>query len=175
MLLYAVENETSLAAAASLPGEIPADGVQHALLRKGLALWHELRGPRLFPSRTQLSPRALGPLLRHTVLVKVVDGGSDFQVRITGDAIAAVQDVPLQGLTTAGIDQKLPGYGALLRRFYGRACAGRKPLALRGMLQRATASRGLYRELLLLPLGECDEAVDHLVTFVVYLPPQLAS
>lgn len=175
MSLRAVDNAATPPASGGLPGEIPAGEVGHALLRRGLALWNDLRGPRRFPSRSQISPRVLGALLRHTVLVKVLDDGGEFEVRIVGDAIAAVQDVPLQGLTTSGIDRKLPGYGTLLRQFYMRGCNAKAPMALRGPIQRRTLSRTLHRELLLLPLGDDDAAVDHLLSLVVYLPPQRAA
>ena len=150
-------------------GEIDPEEVKNALLRKALTLWQDLRGDRLFPSRQQLSPRALGPLLSHAILIKVLDGGAEFQIRIIGDAIAAVQNISMQGLTMAEIDGLLPGYGSMVRKSYIRACTTKMPQAYNGRLFREADRRLFNRELLLLPLGETDEAVDNLMTFVVYM------
>ena len=171
MSLHAIENTPSFPPSGDLPGEIPADAVCHALVRRGLALWRELRGQRLFPSRSQTSPRALGPLLRNTVFVKVLGGGEEFQIRVMGDVITAAQDFPLQGLTTAAIDLVLPGYGRTLHGLYSRACTTRAPVALRGPLVRKSRLGQVCREYLLLPLGETDAAVDHLLSLIVYLSP----
>lgn len=148
----------------------PCD-VQSALLRKGLALWQTLRGARLFPSREQMSPRALGPLLRNTILIKVLDGGRDFQVRIIGDAIVAVQNDPVQGLTTAEIDKMLPGFGKLLHKNYSIVCTAKAPIAMRGLFRRDADKRVFHREHLILPLGNTDDAVDHIVSLIVYTNP----
>jgi len=152
-------------------GEIDPSQVQNALLRKALMLWQELRGDRPYPSRRQITPRMLGPLLRHAILIKVLDDGTEFQIRIIGDAIAAVQNIPMQGLTTTEIDNLLPGYGTMVRQAYMRACAEKRPQAYDGPILREADQRTFNRELLLLPLGETDEAVDHLITFVVYMAP----
>lgn len=151
--------------------EIEPCDVQTAQLRKGLALWQELRGTRLFPSRGQMSPRALGPLLRNTILIKVLDEGREFQVRIIGDAIVAVQNDPVQGLTTAEIDKLLPGFGKLLHKNYSVVCTTKAPIARRGLFLREADERAFYREHLMLPLGETDEAVDHIVSLIVYASP----
>lgn len=154
-------------------GAIDPSEVQNELLCKALVLWQGLRGDRLYPSRQQLSPRTLGPLLRHAILIKVLDGGAEFQIRIIGDAIAAVQNVQMQGLTTAEIDHILPGYGSMVRLAYARACAEKLPQAYRGRILREADQRTFDRELLLLPLGETDDAVDYLITFVVYMAPHV--
>lgn len=156
-----------------VPGRIDPASVETAALRQGLALWRELAGERLFPARHQVSPRALGPLLRHTILIKVLDGGAEFQVRVMGDAILAVQTDPFQGLTTGEIDSLVPGYGAGLKAMYSHVCAYREPVAFRGSVRREADGRVFHREHLLLPLGDSDAAVDHLISLVVYLQPEL--
>jgi hypothetical protein len=152
-------------------GRIDPEAVETPELCKGLALWHTLRGARCYPSLQQMSPRALGALLRHTILIKVLDRENEFQVRIIGDAIMAVQTDPLQGLTTAQVDELLPGYGAGLRRMYSYVCATKAPIAFRGELRREADGRVFHREHLLVPLGDTDDAVDHLISFIVYIEP----
>ena len=154
-----------------IPGEIAAATVETAELRRGLALWQTLRGVRPFPARHQLSPRVLGALLRHTILIKVLEEANEFQVRIIGDAIMAVQTDPLQGLTTAEIDQLLPGYGMGLHRMYSHVCFYKQPVAFQGELKREADGRVFHREHLLLPLGDGDAKVDHLISLIVYTQP----
>jgi hypothetical protein len=154
------------AAGAIDPAEVEAPPLRHAL-----ALWRDLRGDRLFPSREQMSPRVIGPLLRNTVLIKVLDGGRDFEVRIIGDAILAVQPEPTPGQTTREIDARLPGYGAALRSLYCQVCSEKKPTARRGRYRREADGLTFHREHLLLPLGASDEAVDHLISFIVFTQP----
>ena len=159
-------------AAGQALGEIDPNDVQTALLRRGLTLWQDLRGARLFPARARMSPRVLGTLLRHAILIKVLDDGAEFQIRIMGDAILAVQEDPIQGLTTAEIDKMLPGYGAVLHWIYTRASSGKAPLAFRGLFRREADGRIFDREHLLLPLGETDETVDYLLSLVIHTQPR---
>lgn len=156
-----------------LSGSIDPNELKDPSLRRGLVLWQELRGPRRFPARAQISPRVLGTLLRNTILIKVLDGGAEFQVRIMGDAILAVQNDPIQGLTTAEIDKLLPGYGTQIRGLYTKVCADKAPLALRGSFTRAADQRVFHREHLLVPLGDTDDAVDYLISFVIYSQPAI--
>lgn len=151
--------------------EIEPDDVQTEPLRRALAVWRACKGTRLFPSREQMSPRALGLLLRNTILIKVLDEGHEFQVRIIGDAIVAVQNDPIQGLTTAEIEKVLPGFGKKLHRNYSIVCAIKAPIARRGQFHREADGRIFHREHLMLPLGETDAAVDHILSMIVYTHP----
>ena len=162
-----------LGLAGIIPGVIAPTELDDPLLLKGLALWNKLRGERAYPSRQQMSPRALGILLRQVILIKVLDGAKEFQIRIIGDGVLAVQSDPFQGLTTAEIDAMVPGYGDGLHQMYSHACEVKVPLAFRGRLKREGDGRVFHREHLLLPLGETDAAVDHLMSVVVYLQPPL--
>ncbi len=152
-------------------GDIEPADVRSAPLHKGLTLWRELRGSRLFPSRQQMTPRALGSLLRNTMLAKVLNGGREFQLRVIGDAIMTVQNDSLQGMTTAEVEKVLPRYGEMLRRNYSVVCTLKAPRALRGKFCREVDNRVFYREHLMLPLGETDAAVDHIISLIVYTQP----
>ena len=144
---------------------IPVSEVQNPLLLRGLALWERLRGARPFPSRADMSPRLFAGLLRNTLLVRVI--GDDFEFRIVGDAIVTAQGASFQGLTTAAIDQRLPGYGRMLHRAYGMIVAGGEPNAFRGWFERKADGRAFFHESLGLPLGT-DGTVDHLLILGVY-------
>lgn len=168
LLMFAYPHDQFQPARPPLAGEIALSEIQNVLLRKGLALWEAACGACAFPSRHEMGPRALGPLLRNTALIKVLDGGAEFQVRIIGDAIMAAQGDPMQGMTTAEIDDQLPGYGALLHRIYSQVHADRAPLAFAGEFRRKADGKVFDHEHLLLPLGGSGDAVDHLLSMVVY-------
>lgn len=154
-----------------VPGMIDPETVETAPLKKGLALWRSLAGARLYPSRERFSPRALGPLLRHTILIKVLQSGCRFESRVVGDAVQAVGPEPLQGLDICELDKFLPGYGAALRALYRQVCDTKRPMAFRGTFDRSGAYEERHREHLVLPLGASDAAVDHLLSLVVYTQP----
>lgn len=163
--------DRTLSVADPLHGLIKPEDTVSAELREALALWNAARGTRRFPARQQMTPRALGRLLRHIVLIKVFEEGREFQIRIMGDSILAVQTDPLVGLTTAEIDTRLPGYGLALHRIYSHVVHHMEPIALRGRILREADSKIFHREHLLVPLGESDAVVDHLLSFVIYLNP----
>lgn len=142
--------------------------IQNPMLRKGLGVWERLRGEKHFPSRPQMSPREMSGLLRNTVLVKVLDGGAEFQFRIVGDAIVMAQGTSFQGMTMTEIDQALPGYGSMLREVYTRICKTGEPLAFRGWFERSADKRPFFHESLVLPLGEDGQNVDHILVLGVY-------
>ena len=151
-----------------ISGQIDLSEIQNATVRKGYDLWESLRGARLFPSRAQMSPKALGPMLRNTVLVRVLDAGAEFQLRVIGDAIMIAQGDQFQGLTTAEVEKQLPRYGTVLHRTYSLVFTEKQPAAFRGTYHRAADGRIFHHENVLLPLGESDEAPDHILGVVVY-------
>lgn len=135
---------------------------------QALTLWNAQRGERRFPPREALSPRAMAPFLRNTVLVRVIDGGKDYQFRVVGDAIVEVQGASLQGLTIGEIDKAQPGYGSALRPVYDRVVARGEPLAFRGQVPQAALRRAFFHESLVLPLGADGTTVDHLLVVGAY-------
>ncbi|HEY2069860.1 MAG TPA: PAS domain-containing protein [Rhizomicrobium sp.] len=146
---------------------IPVADVRNPLLLRAIDLWQRQRGDRRFPERSEMTPRVLGGLLRNTVLVRVLDGGRDFEFRIVGDAIVAAQGASFQGYTTAQIEAALPGYGRMLKRVYGLAYETGEPSAFRGWFERGADGRAFFHESLVLPLGT-GGVVDHLLILGVY-------
>jgi hypothetical protein len=142
--------------------------VQSEVLLKGLALWEGQRGTRRFPARADMPPRLLGALLRNTVLVRVLGAAEDFEFRVVGDAIVAIQGASFQGMTTSRIEVALPGYGRMLKGVYRGVCESRAPAAYRGWFERGADARAFFHESLVLPLGQDGETVDHLLVFGVY-------
>jgi len=145
----------------------PSD-VQNPLLRKAMDLWTNLKGARPFPARTEITPRNMADFLRNTVLVRVIDGGTEFEFRIVGDAIVHVQGESFRGMTTAEIDVRIPSYGAMLKHIYSRVVEKRQPFAYRGWFVQPSSHRAFFHESILLPLGPSADAVDHLLIVGIY-------
>jgi len=113
------------------------------------------------PSRAQMTPRVMRSFLKHTALLQVVEGG--FRYRVVGDAVNLQQGIMLQGMTTADLDARLPGYGAQLARLYARACRRREILAYRGLYFRSADQHSFAHESIMAPLGDDGETPDHLI------------
>lgn len=143
------------------------DKIENPLLLKALALWKERKGARRFPTREDMTPRAMAAFLRNTALVQVIEGGREFQFRVVGDAITEVQGTSFQGLTLGEIDQKLPGYGELLRPVHELVVARAEPLAFRGHVRLSPKGRMFFHETVLLPLG--SDVVDHFLVVAAHV------
>ena len=142
---------------------IALEDIGNSLVQKGLDLWREHANGRAMPSRTDLSPRVLSGLLRNTALLRVLDGGKEFETRISGDALVTAQGVSFQGKTTAEIDLMLPGYGSVLNSVYRYVTRTAKPAAYRGWYVREADGHSLYHESIVLPLSDDGRTVDHLL------------
>jgi hypothetical protein len=142
--------------------------VQNPLTRKALDKWNRLRGTRRFPSRRDAAPRELSSLLRNIALVRVIQGGADFEFRILGDAIIQSQTGLQAGMTVNELEEMYPGYGALFRTLYQLVCDTRDPHAYRGFYERTADKRSFFHESLMLPLGDDDGIVDHILIVGVY-------
>lgn len=88
--------------------KIDPSEVQNPLTRKALDKWNRLRGERRFPSRRDAQPRELSSLLRNIALVRVVQGGADFEFRVLGDAIIQSQTGLQTGMTTNELKIAIP-------------------------------------------------------------------
>jgi hypothetical protein len=149
-----------------LPGEIPLADIHSGNVRKGLALWQRLKGSHRFPARSDLMPRDLGELLRHTALVRLSAGGDDFEIRLVGDAIVQAQGISFSGHSAAMVDKISAGYGAELRSIFRHICRSGEPAVFRGWYGRDPGPKPVYHETMFLPLG--TEDVDHVLVVAAY-------
>jgi len=152
-------------------GILPLDKIESPIVRQGLDYWHSLRGGRPYPARTELAPRDLTTLLRHVVLLRLVDGGADYEYRIVGDAHVVSHGFTMQGLRVSDVDSYSPGYGPVLKSLYDRAVRRRDAYAFRGWLERGRENmKYIYSESVFMPLGPDAQTIDHVLNFSVYDP-----
>lgn len=137
--------------------------LRHPVVCAALAAWQKLRGERRMPSRAEMTPRVMRDFLRYTALIEVLEGGCEFRFRVSADAVNLQQGMMLQGMTTADIDRRAPGYGTNLNRLYARVFRRRMPHAYRGTYYRPTDGHAFSHESIMLPLGADGETVDHVL------------
>jgi hypothetical protein len=145
--------------------------IDSTILLQGVAYWRGLCRERKFPSRNDVTPRGLAGLLRYTTLLRVIDGGKDYEFRIVGDAYVMAHGTSFQGKRWSETDKIARGYHAMIKSAYDRVVRKGEPVAMRGWIERGGRSSELiYSEYLFLPLGEDDTTVDHILVFAVYVP-----
>jgi hypothetical protein len=152
-------------------GVIPLDAIDNPILQQGLAYWRRLKGERTYPARSDLMPRELTPLLRHVCLLRLLDGGADYEYRIVGDAHVISHGFSMQGLRVSDIDRFSPGYGPVLKTLYDRAVRRRTCYGFRGWLERGEKNKQyIYSESVFMPMGPDEATIDHVLNVAVYIP-----
>jgi hypothetical protein len=133
--------------------------------------WNRLRGTRRYPARKELAPREMTAFLRNIVLLRVLDGGDDFEFRIVGDAHVQAQGLNFKGMRLKELESSTPNHERYTRATYEHVRITAEPLALRGWIGRdVPQSTYCYYETAFLPLGTRD-AVDHILVVTSYTPP----
>jgi hypothetical protein len=149
---------------------IMLDDLESPIVKLGAEYWRALRGIRRYPSRKDLHPRDVASVLGNMVLVKVIDGGNDFEYRIVGEVQAQAYGYRLQGRRISQIAAERPAYGHSVRGAYRRICESGEPVAVRGYIGSDFAHlKFAYCEHIALPLGATDDAVDHILIFSTYV------
>jgi hypothetical protein len=143
--------------------------IEHPILVDGLTYWRDLCAGRKYPARSDVTLRGLANLLHNTLLLRVIDGGRDYEYRFEGDAHVQAHGVSVQGKSWSEISQN----GSDLRQFnkivYDRVVENAAPIAVRGWMERDSQHWELiYREAVYLPLGQKDGSVEHILGFSVY-------
>jgi hypothetical protein len=142
------------------------DRIRSAIVRKGVDYWLALRGARAFPTREDIRPRDIAPILTNMVIAKVVDGGLDFELRIVGDEVSRAHCTPLINRRLSEIQAELPRTVDHWIATYRRVMETRMPSVIFvDVGYEAPEVNYTYAEIACLPLGPSDDVVDHLVTF----------
>ncbi len=150
---------------------IPLGEIDSQILVQAVAYWRRLAAGRKFPARSDVTPRGLRNLLRYTTLIRVVDGGKDYEYRIVGDAYVMAHGVSFQGRLWSEIEQQSPRFHRMIKPVYDFVVKTGEPAATRGWIERgAGANEHIYSEYVYLPLGRDQSAVDYILIFAVYIP-----
>lgn len=149
---------------------ITLDEVQSPALRLGAEYWRKLRGERRFPAREDLNPREIAGILTRMNLVKVIDGGADYEFRIVGDAQAQAYNVKLHKRRVSEIAAEAPRLAETKRMLFSKVVNTGAPFAMRTRAgYDVTEVNFSEAEAVFLPLGASDAAVDHLLIFSDYV------
>jgi hypothetical protein len=145
------------------------DDLENPAVRLGVTCWLQLRGERRFPARDEMQPREIAGALRHMLLVKVLDGGADYEYRIVGDAQVRAYTVTLQNRRFSQVAADAPVLGKAVGQMFDRVVKEGEPIAARGRVGRDIPEANFTdSEFAILPLGTDRDGVDHLVVFASY-------
>jgi hypothetical protein len=151
--------------------EIRPDEFESPDVRDVYAVWNERRGIHAMPTRAQVLPRPLGRLLRNVSLVKVLDGGSDYEFRIIGDAHVEAYGTNAQGTKFSDVAVTFPDFAQVLKWSYDLVRARREPVGFRGFMRREVIdARFDWLETLYMPLRDEAGNVEYVLNASVYRP-----
>ena len=151
--------------------QITLDQLENGLTRTAAQYWRMLRGAHELPSRNQLVPRDMRAILRNVVLLRVIDGGRDYEYRIVGDMFAWAYGVDFSGKHLSEVEAGAPEHGSRMRGMYEHVRATAAPLAIQGWVgSEHPDSKFVYYETALLPLGDDGRTVDHILVTSFYVP-----
>jgi hypothetical protein len=133
-------------------------------LRFARDYWFEKRAGRLAPTRADIDPIDIGPILPQVMLVDVSTDPVDFRFRLAGTGLFKIHGAELTN--KRALDLEPPAYGALIHRLYCDALARRAPIVHRLLIECETRRCAYLR--IILPLSEDGEAINRLLTVESY-------
>ncbi|GAA0543348.1 hypothetical protein FHS83_000374 [Rhizomicrobium palustre] len=145
--------------------EIPVEQMEAKPVVAGYRYWLSLCGARPYPTRSDMRPQPIRDILRHLVLIQVIDGAADFMMSIVGDEVQRAYDVPLNHRLLSDIILEAPTVFPGWMERYRRTALDGLPHGYRvtsGLDGGVT--KFIQREAVVLPLG-ADGEVTHVVTF----------
>jgi hypothetical protein len=133
------------------------------------AVWNSRRGARLMPARTDVLPAPMRRHIRNVSLLSVLDG--DYEFRVIGEAHIQAYGARHQGKRMSELMAIAPKFAGVLKHSVDIVVRKRIPIAYRGAIGRDVGeARFVWIETMFLPLGQTDEAVDHVMTASIYVP-----
>jgi hypothetical protein len=133
-------------------------------LSLAFAYWQQKRGGRLAPTRADIDPVDIAPLLPRVTLVDVGTDPVDFRFRLAGTGLFKIHGAELTSKRAHDLDP--PAYGALIHRLYCDALARRAPIAHRLLIECATRRSAYMR--IILPLSEDNQSINRMMTVESY-------
>lgn len=141
----------------------PVEEMQTPLIRLH-SLWNEKRGQRPFPAKDAITPREIKEHLAYAAILRVLDGGNDFEYRLAGEALNRAFGGSLHGRKVSELSNvsMFTDLDALMDAVFRPIVAEPRPIAVRFEFELPDHST-FWREALHLPLGDDDRAVDHIL------------
>ncbi|MGH6870884.1 MAG: PAS domain-containing protein [Rhizomicrobium sp.] len=141
-------------------------------LRKIVALWDKWRGSRDMPSRGEINMKELGRHLSKVSLIRVIDGGADYEFRVIGDAHVEVYDGTFRGKRMSDVMAVSRKIGKHLRVPFDMVRVTGRPQAFRGLIgQEFAQAKFSWFSACYLPFGTPETGVDHILNAAIYKPP----
>lgn len=144
------------------------EDLRNPIVCEGVKYWQVLCRGRPYPSRADVAPGGMRRILSNTVIVRILDGGADYEYRIAGEAHVMSHGVPLQGrkMSELGLDTD---YRPFLKSLYDWVTQTHSPCGIRAGMNVSDNRPPLYRsESAFLPLGPDESLIDHILVFTVY-------
>jgi len=125
--------------------------------------WSSKRGTRPMPSRADIDPGDLRPLLPHLMLLDVVDAGSDMRYRLVGTEVERHLGRPVTGRLLG--DLVSGAYRDYVLSLYRRVIADKAPVYSENSFDRDRGDYGMIAEFkrvhrLMLPLARDGRTID---------------
>ncbi|MDE2265574.1 MAG: PAS domain-containing protein [Alphaproteobacteria bacterium] len=131
----------------------------------GVSHWTQLRGSRPYPARDELDIRQLGRALESISLVRVIDDGADFLIRVAGDQLRRAYAAQLSGRLLSDLETELPISARRWRKMFRKVVASGRPVAIRITVGCDAPELNFFKaEGVCLPFGDPGR-VDYLVVF----------
>lgn len=145
------------------------EDLRNPIVCEGVAYWKNLCYGRSYPSRVDVAPSGMRRLLSNTVIVRILDGGADYEYRIAGEAHVVSHGTPLQGRRMSHLDALDADYRPFLKSLYDQVVRTHTPYGVRAAISVSDDHPSLYNsESAFLPLGPSETEVDHILVFTVY-------
>ncbi len=131
-------------------------------LRFMLDYWHEKRGDRLFPARTDVDPLDFARLLP---LIYIVEGGTldEMKVRLAGTAYRDLYGFEISGKRILDLIPAQEGQD--VHRDYRLCLQDKLPVFRKYDMHWRPRDSELKYQRLLMPLGTADGVVSHILAF----------
>jgi hypothetical protein len=133
-------------------------------LRFALDYWFQKRAGRLAPTRADIDPIDIAPLLPRVMLVDVSTDPVDFRFRLAGTGLFKIHGAELTN--KRALELEPPAYGVLIHRLYCNALERRAPIVHRVLIECPTRRSAYLR--IILPLSEDGVVINRLLTVESY-------
>lgn len=147
----------------------PVDEAESAVIRKGVDYWEGLKGTGRFPERNQVTLRGLRALAKYSSIVRVIEGGRDYEFRFVGDVPVSAVGWNFQGRRMSEPEVASVMQANYRQQFYDLVVESGEPWLFKcRMVDNFGLKLPLRSETVYLPLGFDESAVDHLLGFTVF-------